>query len=151
VRRYFGNAFVNEAKEQVHKIQKHIAATQAHRKSYADMRRKSLEFLDVFPDDLPRLSPDRDVEFKIELILGIAPISRRPYCMPPNELVELKIQLKELLDKGFIRPSSSPLGCLAIFVKKKDHTLHMCVDYHPLIVVTVKNKYPLPHIDILFD
>jgi hypothetical protein len=71
--------------------------------------------------------------------------------MPPNELAELKTQLQDLLEKGFIRPSSSPWGCLAIFVKKKDQTLRMCVDYRPLNEVTIKNKYPLPQIDILFD
>ena len=71
--------------------------------------------------------------------------------MPPNELAELKIQLQELLDKGLIRPSSSPWGCPALFVKKKDKSLWMCVDYRPLNVVTTKNKYPLPCIDILFD
>jgi hypothetical protein len=108
------------------------------------------EFPDVFPDDLPRLPPDREVEFKIELILGMAPISQRPYRMPPNELADLKIQLNELLKKGLIRPSSSPCGCPAIFVKK-DESLRMCMDYRPLNDVTIKNKYPLPHIDILFD
>jgi hypothetical protein len=71
--------------------------------------------------------------------------------MPPNELAELKIQLQDLLDKGFIRPSASPWGCPALFVKKKDNSLGLCVDYHPLNVVTIKNKYPLPRIDILFD
>ena len=81
----------------------------------------------------------------------IANISRRSYRMLPNELAELKVQLQELLDKGRIRPSSSPWGCPAIFVKKKDQTLRMCVDYHPLNAVTIKNKYPLPRIDILFD
>jgi hypothetical protein len=71
--------------------------------------------------------------------------------MPPNELAELKTQLQDLMEKGFIRPSSSPWGCPAIFVKKKDQTLPMCVDYRPLNEVTIKNKYPLPRIDILFD
>ena len=71
--------------------------------------------------------------------------------MPPNELAELKIQLQDLLDKGFIRPSASPWGCLALFVKKKDNSLRLCVDYRPLNAVTIKNKYPLPRIDILFD
>jgi len=98
------------------------------------------EFLDVFPDDLTGLPPDRDEEFKIELLPGTAPISRRPYRMPPNELAELKTQLNELLKKGLIRPRSSPWGCPAIFVKKKDQSLHMCVDYRPLNAVTVKNK-----------
>jgi hypothetical protein len=78
------------------------------------------EFLDVFPDDLPGLPPDRDLEFVIELKPGTAPISRRAYRMPPNELAELKDQLQELRDKGFIRPSSSPWGCPALFIKKKD-------------------------------
>ena len=109
------------------------------------------EFPDIFLDELPGLPPDRDVEFKIELVPGMAPISRRPYRMPPNELAELKIQLQDLLDKGLIQPSSSPWGCLALFVKKKDKSLGMCVDYRPLNVVTIKNKYPLPRIDILFD
>jgi hypothetical protein len=71
--------------------------------------------------------------------------------MPPNELAELKIQLQDLLDKGFIRPSASPWGCPTLFVKKKDNSLRLCVDYRPLNAVTIKNKYPLPHIDILFD
>ena len=109
------------------------------------------EFLDVFPNDLPGLPPDQDVEFKIELLPGTAPISRRPYRMPPNELAELKTQLNELLKKGLIHPSLSLWGCPAIFLKKKDHSLRMCVDYRPLNEVTIKNKYPLPRIDILFD
>jgi hypothetical protein len=81
------------------------------------------EFPDVFPEDLPGLPPERDMEFVIELKPGTAPISKRSYRMPPNELAELKTQLQDLLDKGFIRPSSSPWGCPAIFVKKKDQTL----------------------------
>jgi len=109
------------------------------------------EFPDVFPEELPGLPPDREVEFAIELIPGTPPISRRPYQMPPNELTELKNQLNELLDKGFIRPSSSEWGCPALFVKKKDQSLRMCVDYRPLNAVTIKNKYLLPRIDILFD
>jgi hypothetical protein len=109
------------------------------------------EFSNVFPEDLPGLPPERDVEFVIELKPGTAPISRRSYQMPPNELVELKTQLQDLLEKGFIRPSSSPWGCLAIFVKKKDQTLQMCVDYRPLNEVKIKNKYPLSQIDILFN
>jgi hypothetical protein len=109
------------------------------------------EFPDVFLEDLPGLPPERDVEFVIELKPGSAPVSRRSYRMPPNELAELKTQLQDLLEKGFIRPSSPPWGCPAIFVKKKDQTLWMCVDYRPLNEVTIKNKYPLPRIDILFD
>ena len=77
------------------------------------------EFSDVFPEELPGLPPDREVEFKIELVPGTAPISRRPYRMPPNELAELKVQLQDLLDKGLIQPSSSPWECPALFVKKR--------------------------------
>ncbi|WVZ49137.1 hypothetical protein U9M48_000515 [Paspalum notatum var. saurae] len=110
------------------------------------------DFPDVFPEKLPGLPPDRDVEFKIDLIPGTAPVSRRPYRMAPDELKELKTQLQEQLDKGFIRPSSSPWGCPALFVEKKDQGgKRLCVDYRPLNAVTIKNKYPLPHIDILFD
>jgi hypothetical protein len=105
------------------------------------------EFPDVFPEDLPGLPLKRDVEFVIELKPGTAPISRRSYRMPPNELAELKTQLQDLLEKGSIRPSSSPWGCPAIFVKKKDQTLRMCMDYRPLIEVTIKNKYTLPRIN----
>jgi hypothetical protein len=109
------------------------------------------EYLDVFSEELLGMPPDRDVEFVIELMPGMAPISKRPYRMPPNELKELKEQIKVLLDKGFIHPSFSPWGCPPLFVKKKDDSLRMCVDYHPLNEVTVKNKYSLSLIDILFD
>jgi hypothetical protein len=109
------------------------------------------EYPDVFLDDLPGMPPNRDIEFIIELQPGIAPISKKSYRMPPNELAELKTQLQDLLNKGFIRPSASPWGCPALFVKKKDNSLRLCVDYRPLNAVTIKNKYPLPRIDILFD
>jgi hypothetical protein len=109
------------------------------------------EYADVFPDELLGMPPDRDIEFAIELRPGMAPISKRPYRMPPAELAELKKQLQELLDKGFIRPSTSPWGCPALFVKKKDESLRLCIDYRPLNAVTIKNKYPLPRIDVLFD
>ncbi|WVZ70579.1 hypothetical protein U9M48_019234 [Paspalum notatum var. saurae] len=110
------------------------------------------DYPDVFPEELPRLPPDRDVEFAIKLVPGTTPVSRRPYRMAPDELKELKVQLQEQLDKGFIRPSSSPWGCPALFVEKKDQGgKRLCVDYRSLNAVTVKNKYPLPHIDILFD
>jgi hypothetical protein len=109
------------------------------------------EYPDIFPDDLPGMPPDRDIEFIIELQPGTAPISKRSYRMPPNELDELKIQLQDLFDKGFIRLSASPWGCQALFVKKKDNSLRLCVDFCPLNAVTIKNKYPLPRIDILFD
>jgi hypothetical protein len=109
------------------------------------------EFPDVFPEELPGLPSERDVEFVIELKPGTAPISRRSYRMAPNELAELKTRLQDLLVKGFIRPSSSPWGCPSIFVKKKDQTLRMCVDYRPLNEVAIKNKYHLPWINLLFD
>jgi hypothetical protein len=109
------------------------------------------EYPDVFPYELPGMPPDRDIEFAIELQPGTAPISKRPYRMPPAELAELKRQLQELLDKGFIRPSTSPWGCPALFVKKKDDSLRLCVDYRPLNAVTIKNKYSLPRSDVLFD
>jgi hypothetical protein len=109
------------------------------------------EFSDVFPEDLPDMPLDQDVEFTIELQPGTAPISRRPYKMTPKELAELNIQLNKLLDKGYIHLSSSPWGYPSLFVKKKDQSLRLCVDYRPLSAVTVKNKYPLPRIDILFD
>jgi hypothetical protein len=109
------------------------------------------EYPHVFSDELPGMPPDRDVEFVIELQPGTASISKRPYRMPPKELAELKNQPQKLLDKGYIRLSSSPLGCPALFVKKKDGSLRLCVDYRLLNAVTIKNKYPLPRIDVLFD
>jgi hypothetical protein len=87
------------------------------------------DYPDVFPDELPGMPPDRDVEFVIELQPGTSHISKRPYRMPPKELAELKNQLQELLDKGYIRPSSSPWGCPTLFVKNKDGSLRLCVDY----------------------
>jgi hypothetical protein len=98
------------------------------------------EYPDVFPDELSGMPPDRDVEFVIELQPGTAPISKRPYRMPPKELAELKDQLQELLDKGYIRLSSSPWGCPALFFKKKDCSLRLCVDYRPLRAVTIKKQ-----------
>jgi hypothetical protein len=109
------------------------------------------EFPDVFPEDLPGLPPERDVKFVIELKPDTAPISRRSYRMPPNELAELKTQLQDLLEKGFIRPSSSPWGCPTIFVKKRIKHFECASTTDPLNEVTIKNKYPLPRIDILFD
>ena len=105
----------------------------------------------MFPDDLPGMPPDRDIEFVIDLLPGTAPISKRPYRMTINELEELKKQLKELLDKKFICPNSSPWGAPVIFVEKKDGTQRMCVDYGSLNEVTIKNKYHLPRIEDLFD
>ncbi|GJW43503.1 putative reverse transcriptase domain-containing protein [Tanacetum coccineum] len=108
-------------------------------------------FPEVFPDDLPGLPPPRQVEFRIELVPGAAPVARAPYHLAPSELKELSDQLKELLEKGFIRPSSSPWGAPVLFVKKKDGSFRMCIDYRELNKLTVKNRYPLPRIDDLFD
>jgi hypothetical protein len=109
------------------------------------------EFPDVFPEELPGMPPDRDIEFVIELKPGTAPIYKTPYRMATPELVKFKEHIKELLEKGFIRRSSSPWGAPVIFVPKKDATQRLCVDYRALNKVTVKNKYPLPRIDDMFD
>ncbi|KAL2226254.1 UNVERIFIED_CONTAM: Transposon Tf2-12 polyprotein, partial [Sesamum indicum] len=109
------------------------------------------DFPEVFPDDLPGLPPHREVDFAIETLPGVAPISIAPYRMAPVELHELKKQIEELLGKGFIRPSTSPWGAPVLFVKKKDGSMRLCVDYRQLNRVTVKNKYPLPRIDDLLD
>jgi hypothetical protein len=109
------------------------------------------EYPNVFLEELPGMPPDRDIEFVVELQPVTTPISKRPYRMPPAELAELKKQLQESLDKGFICPSTSPWGCPALFVKKKDDSLRLCIDYRHLNAMTIKNKYPLPRIDVLFD
>ena len=109
------------------------------------------EFPDVFPDDIAGLSSEREVEFTIDLIPRTKPISIPPYRMAPTELRELKAQLEELLSKGFIRPSISPWGAPALFVKKKDGSLRLCIDYRQLNRVTIRNQFPLPRIDELFD
>ncbi|GJR39286.1 putative reverse transcriptase domain-containing protein [Tanacetum coccineum] len=108
-------------------------------------------FPDVFPEDLPGLPPTRQVEFRIDLVLGAAPVARAPYRLAPSKMKELSEQLQELSDKGFIRPSSSPWGAPVLFVKKKDGSFRMCIDYRELNKLTVKNRYPLPRIDDLFD
>jgi hypothetical protein len=109
------------------------------------------EFLDVFPKELPGMPPKRKVEFAIELIPGTAPISKRAYRVSGPELVELKKKTDELLEKGYIRPSTSPWAAPVLFVEKKDGTKRMCIIYRALNEVTVKNKYPLPRIEDLFD
>ncbi|KAJ0717250.1 putative nucleotidyltransferase, Ribonuclease H [Helianthus annuus] len=109
------------------------------------------DFPEVFPEELPGLPPHRQVEFQIELAPGVAPIARAPYRLAPSELEELSTQLQELLEKGFIRPSSLPWGAPVLFVKKKDGTFRMCIDYRELNKVTVKNRYPLPRINDLLD
>jgi hypothetical protein len=104
------------------------------------------EFLNVFPEEFLGMPPDRDIEFVIDLIPGTVPIYKSPYRMATPQLAELKEHIKELLEKGFIHPRSSPWGAPMIFVPKR-----LCVDYRALNEVTVKNKYPLPRIDDLFD
>ncbi|GJW41341.1 retrotransposon protein, putative, ty3-gypsy subclass [Tanacetum coccineum] len=105
----------------------------------------------VFPDELPGLPPAREIEFGIELIPGAEPISKAPYRMAPVELKELKEQLQEMLENGFIRPSVSPWGAPVLFVKKKDGSMRLCIDYRELNRITIRNRYPLPRIDDLFD
>ncbi|XP_073033793.1 uncharacterized protein [Primulina eburnea] len=109
------------------------------------------DFPDVFPDEIPGFPPQREIDLSIELMPGTNPISRAPYRLAPTEWNELKEQLKDLLEKGYIRPSMSSWGAPVLFVKKKDGTMRMCVDYRQLNRATVKNKYPLPRIDDLFD
>ncbi|GKA56193.1 putative reverse transcriptase domain-containing protein [Tanacetum coccineum] len=109
------------------------------------------EFLEVFLEDLPGLPPIRQVEFQIDLIPGETPVARAPYRLAPSEMQELSDQLQELADRGFIRPSTSPWGAPVLFVKKKDGSFRMCIDYRELNKLTVKNRYPLPRIDDLFD
>ncbi|KAA3470820.1 DNA/RNA polymerases superfamily protein [Gossypium australe] len=109
------------------------------------------EYSDVFSEELLGLPPAREVEFGIEIVLGTSPISVAPYRMAPLELKELKVQLQELTDKGFARPSYSPWSALVFFVKKKDGSMRFCIDYRKLNKVTMKNKYPLPRINDLFD
>nr|GFC24543.1 putative reverse transcriptase domain-containing protein [Tanacetum cinerariifolium] len=109
------------------------------------------DFPKVFPEDLPGLPPTRQVVFQIDLIPGAAPVARVPYRLAPSEMKELSEQLKELSDKGFIRPSSSPWEAPVLFVKKMDGSFQMCIDYQELNKLTVKNHYPLPRIDDLFD
>ena len=109
------------------------------------------EFPDVFPDDISGLPPDRAIEFVIKLIPGTEPKSIPPYRMALAELKELKAQLEELLSKGFIRPSTSSRGASVLFLKKKDGSLQLCIDYRQVNRATIRNQYPLPRLDELFD
>ncbi|GJW04723.1 reverse transcriptase domain-containing protein [Tanacetum coccineum] len=109
------------------------------------------DFVEVFPEDLSGLPPQRQVEFRIDLVPGATPVAKSPYRLAPSEMQELSAQLQELQDKGFIRPSHSPWGAPVLFVKKKDGALRMCIDYRELNKLTIKNRYPLPRIDDLFD
>jgi hypothetical protein len=109
------------------------------------------EYRDVFLEEVQGFPPRRDMDFSIELAPGAVPVSRTPYQMRTPELVEIKLQLKEMMDKGYVQPSMSPWGAPVLFVKKKDGTLRLCIDYRKLNKVTIKNKYPLPRIDELFN
>jgi hypothetical protein len=109
------------------------------------------EYIYVFLEEVPGLPPRRDIDFSIELAPGVVPVSRTPYRMSTHKLVELKLQLKEIMDKGYIRPSVSPWGAPVLFLKKKDGTLRLCIYYRQLNKVTIKKKYPFPRIDDLFD
>jgi hypothetical protein len=109
------------------------------------------DYPDVFTEVTTRLPPDQEIEFTIDMMLGTQPIHKAPYRMAPSKLKKLKKQLEDLVDRGFISPSISPWGALVLFVIKKDGSLRLCIDYHELNRVTIKNKYPLPRIDDLFD
>ena len=109
------------------------------------------EFPDVFLEDLPGIPPDVEIDFQIKLTPGIEPISKALYRMAPLELKELKVQMEELVSKGFVRLSTSPWGALILFVKKNDGSLRLCIDYRELNKVTIRNQYLLPRIDDLFD
>ena len=143
---------------QTHKyLHKKCRAFLAH---IVDRKRKTKEIKDipqvcdfpyVFPEDLLGIPPIRQVEFRIDLIPGATPVAKSPYRLAPSEMQELSSQLQELLDKGFIRPSFSPWGAPILFVKKKEGSFRMCIDYQELNKLTIKNRYPLPRIDDLFD
>src|SRR4051812_10295306 len=109
------------------------------------------EFAEVFPDEIPDVPPEREMEFSIDLVPGIKPISMELYMMSASELIDLKKKLEELLEKKFVRPSVSPWGAPVLLVKKKDGSMRLCIDYRQLNKVTIKNKYPLPRIDDLLD
>nr|GEU87378.1 putative reverse transcriptase domain-containing protein [Tanacetum cinerariifolium] len=109
------------------------------------------DFPKVFPEEFPGLPPQKEVEFRIDIVPGAASVARAPYRLVPSEMKELSVQLQELLKKGFIHPSSSPWGAPSLFVKKKNRSFRMCIDYRELNKLTVKNRYPLPRIDDLFD
>ncbi|KAK8940812.1 hypothetical protein KSP39_PZI010806 [Platanthera zijinensis] len=109
------------------------------------------EYPDVFPDSLPGAPPQREIDFTIELVPGAKPVSRAPYRLAPKEMAELKVQLEELMEQGYVRPSSSPWSAPVLFVKKKDGSMRLCIDYRELNKLTEKNKYSIPRIDDLFD
>ncbi|GJX85883.1 putative reverse transcriptase domain-containing protein [Tanacetum coccineum] len=127
-----------------------LACIKADEKKLDDIR-VVRDFPEVFPDDLLGLPLVREIEFRIDLIPGASPVVRSPYRLAPSEMLELSNQLKELQEKGFIRPIHSPWGAPVLFVKKKEGSMRMCIDYRELNNLTIKNHYPLPRIDDLFD
>ncbi|GKA99937.1 putative reverse transcriptase domain-containing protein [Tanacetum coccineum] len=137
-------------KERPEEKVKHLMSAKAEEPKLEDITIVQ-NFSKVFPDDLSGLPPSREVEFRIDLIPGAMPVVKSPYRLAPTEMEELSNQLKELQDKGFIRPISSPWGAPVLFVKKKDCSFRMCIDYKELNKLTIKNHYPLPKIDDLFD
>ncbi|GKE66663.1 putative reverse transcriptase domain-containing protein, partial [Tanacetum coccineum] len=128
----------------------HVTENKSKEKRMEDVP-VSHDFPEVFPEELPGLPPPRQVEFRIDLLSGAEPVARAPYRLAPSEMKELSVQLQELLEKGFIHQSSSSWGASVLFVKKKNGSFRMCIDYHELNKLTVKNRYPLPRIDYLFD
>ncbi|GKC29688.1 putative reverse transcriptase domain-containing protein [Tanacetum coccineum] len=128
----------------------HITTKEAKDKS-EEKRLEDVPIVKDFLEDLSGIPPARQVEFQIDLVPGAAPVAREPYRLALSEMKELAEQLQELSDKGFLRPSSSPWGAPVLFVKKKDGSFRMCIDYHELNKLTLKNRYPLPRIDDLFD
>ncbi|GJV07795.1 putative reverse transcriptase domain-containing protein, partial [Tanacetum coccineum] len=127
-----------------------LACIKADEKKIDDIR-VVRDFHEVFPDDLSGLPPVREIEFRIDLIPGASQVVKSPYRLAPSEMLELSNQLKELQEKGFIRPSHSSWGAPVLFVKKKDDAMRMCIGYRELNKLTIKNRYPLPIIDDLFD
>ncbi|GJS25204.1 reverse transcriptase domain-containing protein [Tanacetum coccineum] len=142
--------YVKENVSQEYRKTKTLMSTKANEPTLSDIPIVR-DFEDVFPDDLSGLPPQRQVEFRIDLIPGATPVAKSPYRLAPSEMQELSEQLQELQDKGFIRPSHSPWGAPVLFVKKKDGSFRMCIDYRELNKLTIKNRYPLPRIDDLFD
>ncbi|GJW14470.1 putative reverse transcriptase domain-containing protein [Tanacetum coccineum] len=129
----------------------HLFLAHVTKKKSKEKRLEDVPVIRDFPEELPGLPPPRQVEFRIDLVPGAAPVARAPYRLAPSEMKELSVQLQELLEKGFIRPSSSPWGAPVLFVKKKDGSFRMCIDYRELNKLTVKNRYPLLRINDLFD
>ncbi|GJY22365.1 putative reverse transcriptase domain-containing protein [Tanacetum coccineum] len=129
----------------------HLCLAHMTVKKPKEKRLENIPVIRDFPDNFPGLPPLRQVEFRIDLVSGAAPVAREPYRLAPFEMRELSEELRELLEKGFIHPSSSPWGAPVLFVKKKDGSFRMCINYRKLNKLTVKNCYPLLRIDDLFD